>query len=92
MFSNIFSELPLLAQITDGSPSAVGLLVQHSIAAAVFSAIGLVVFGLAICLVNKVLPFSLRKEIEEDQNVAVAVIVGAMMIGISMIIAAAIQG
>lgn len=69
-----------------------GLLVQHLIAAVVFSAIGLVVFGLAIMIVNKVLPFSLRKEIEEDQNTAVAIIVGAMMIGISMIIAAAIQG
>lgn len=91
MLGNIFGPIPVFAAI-EGETSGMTLLVQHLIAAVVFSAIGLVVFGLAIKLVNKVLPFSLRKEIEEDHNTAVAIIVGAMMIGISMIIAAAIQG
>jgi uncharacterized membrane protein YjfL (UPF0719 family) len=43
-------------------------------------------------LANRLAPFSLRKELEEDQNTAVAIIIGAIMIGISIIIAAAIHG
>jgi hypothetical protein len=33
-----------------------------------------------------------RKEIEEDQNTALAVVIGAVIIGIAIVIAAAIQG
>jgi uncharacterized membrane protein YjfL (UPF0719 family) len=72
--------------------SALTILFQHLVAALVFSTIGIGVFALGIWIVAKVLPFSLRKELEEDHNTAVAIIVGAMLIGISMIIAAAIQG
>jgi uncharacterized membrane protein YjfL (UPF0719 family) len=36
-------------------------------------------------------PFSLRKEIEEDQNVALGVVLGAVVIGIAIIVAAAIR-
>jgi putative membrane protein len=36
------------------------------------------------------MPFSLRKEIEEDQNTALAIIIGSVIIGMSIIIAAAI--
>jgi uncharacterized membrane protein YjfL (UPF0719 family) len=34
----------------------------------------------------------LRKEIEEDQNVALGVVLGAVVIGIALIVAAAIRG
>jgi uncharacterized membrane protein YjfL (UPF0719 family) len=37
-------------------------------------------------------PFSVKKEIEDDQNNALAIIIGALIIGISIIIAAAING
>jgi hypothetical protein len=33
-----------------------------------------------------------RKEIEQDQNIALSVIIGSVMIGIAMIVAAAIHG
>lgn len=58
----------------------------------IFVAIGLIVFGLAFLLVVLVAPFSVKKEIEEDQNISLAVIIGSLIIGIAMIIAAAIQG
>jgi uncharacterized membrane protein YjfL (UPF0719 family) len=58
----------------------------------IFVLIGLVVFGIAFFVVVKASPFSVRKEIEEDQNMALAVIIGAMIIGIALIISAAIQG
>ena len=58
----------------------------------IFVAIGLVVFAIAFLIVVLVSPFSVKKEIEEDQNIALAIIIGALIIGIAMIIAAAIQG
>jgi len=50
------------------------------------------VFALAFFLMIKVTPFSVRKEIEEDQNTALAIIMAGVIIGISLIIAAAIGG
>jgi putative membrane protein len=58
----------------------------------IFVAIGLAVFAIAFLLVVLISPFSVKKEIEEDHNTALAIIIGALIIGIAMIIAAAIQG
>ena len=52
--------------------------------------VGLGLFGFGIWTMEKITPFSIRKEIEEDQNIALAVIIGSMFIGIAMIISAAI--
>jgi uncharacterized membrane protein YjfL (UPF0719 family) len=65
-------------------------LVRSLLSAAVFTLLGLLLFVVSVVVVSRFAPFSLRKEIEEDQNVAVGVMLGAMMIGISIIIAAAI--
>lgn len=62
------------------------------VSTAVFAGIGLAVFGIAFWLMVKITPFSVRKEIEEDQNVALAVIMAGVLIGISLIIAAAVSG
>ena len=58
----------------------------------VFVAIGLIVFAVAFLIVVLVTPFSVKKEIEDDQNVSLAVIIGSVIIGIAMIISAAIHG
>ena len=57
-----------------------------------FAAVGIVVFAAAFWLMQKLSPFSFHKEIEEDHNVAVGVIIAGVMIGIALIIAAAISG
>jgi putative membrane protein len=62
------------------------------ISTAVFAGIGLAVFGIAFWLMTKLAPFSVKKEIEEDQNTALAVIMAGVLIGISLIIAAAVSG
>ncbi len=59
---------------------------------AAFTVIGLALFGLAFFLMGKVTPFSLRKEIEEDQNIALAIVMASVIIGIAMIIVGAITG
>lgn len=62
------------------------------ISSGAFAALGIVVFALAFWLMTKIAPFSVRKEIEEDQNVALAVIMAGVIIGIALIVAAAIGG
>ena len=65
---------------------------EHLLAAIIFSLIGIAVLGVCFKLMSKLSPFSIKKEIEEDQNVALAVIMGAVIIGMSIIIGAAIVG
>ena len=58
----------------------------------IFSVLGLALFALAFWVIVKVTPFSIRKEIEEDHNVALAIIIASMIFGIAIIVAAAIVG
>ena len=57
-----------------------------------FSAIGIAVLFVAYFIVEKITPENTWKEIVENKNVAVAIVFGALIIGISMIISAAIHG
>jgi uncharacterized membrane protein YjfL (UPF0719 family) len=58
----------------------------------IFSVIGIAMFGLAFYVIEKISPFSTRKEIEEDQNTALAILIGSVIIGIAIIVASAIHG
>ena len=58
----------------------------------VFVVLGLIVFALAFLIIAKATPFSVRKEIEDDQNIALAIVIGAVILGSAIIIAAAIHG
>ncbi len=66
--------------------------IQQLLGALIYSLIGIGLFGLAFFIIVKVAPFSIRKEIEEDQNTALGIIIGAVIIGIALIISAAVQG
>ncbi|GIW82579.1 MAG: hypothetical protein KatS3mg105_4386 [Gemmatales bacterium] len=57
-----------------------------------FSLVGLVFFALAFWLMERLTPFSIHKEIEEDQNTALAIVLASVIIGIALIISAAIHG
>lgn len=82
----------LLAQDAGRSAATTSTMVDHLIPAIVFSAVGLVVLTLAIFITSKLMPLPFWKEIEEDQNTALGIMVGSIVIGISIIIAAAIHG
>ena len=91
MFGNyLVSTTAFLAQVE--SRGSLSLLGQHLLAAIIFSLVGIVVFFLCLLLIEKLAPFSIVKEIAEDQNEALGTIIGAMVLGISIIIAAAIVG
>lgn len=59
---------------------------------AIYTVFGLVVFLVTFMLIVKASPFSIRKEIEEDHNTALAIIIGGVILGIAIIIAAAVHG
>ncbi len=67
-------------------------LLEALVASALFAVVGLAVFLLAFWLITKITPFSIRKEIEEDQNTALGIIIAGVIIGVSLIIAAAVHG
>jgi len=58
----------------------------------VFSAIGIIVLLLSYVLLEKMTPENTWKEIVNNKNVALAIVFGAFIIGISIIISAAIHG
>jgi uncharacterized membrane protein YjfL (UPF0719 family) len=58
----------------------------------VFSLVGIILFALAFLIIVKIAPFSTRKEIEEDQNTALAILIGSVIIGIAVIVASAVHG
>ena len=58
----------------------------------VFSIIGILLFALAFWIIVKAAPFSVRKELEEDQNVALAIVIGSVIIGIALVVSAAVHG
>jgi putative membrane protein len=57
-----------------------------------YALVGIVIFVVSFVLVDKLTPGELWKDIVERQNVAVAIVAGAVAIGISSIIAAAVHG
>ena len=57
----------------------------------VFVLIGLIVFALAFLVIAKAAPFSVRKEIEDDQNIALAIVIASVILGSALIIAAAVH-
>ena len=82
----------ILASGVSAPVLAVAMDVGSILGALIYSLIGIVLFSIAFLVIVKIAPFSIRKEIEEDQNTSLGIIIGAVIIGISMIISAAVQG
>lgn len=57
-----------------------------------YSVIGIVVFVVGFVILDLLTPGKLWEEIEQKQNVAVAIFAGAVAIGLAIIVAAAIHG
>ena len=63
---------------------------EHLVLTLVYTGFGIVTFTVALIAMARFAPFSLHKEIEEDQNVAVGIVMGAILLGLAHIIAAAV--
>jgi putative membrane protein len=57
-----------------------------------FALIGVLIFWICFLIIDKLTPYKLWDEIVEKQNIALALVVAAMSLGISIIVAAAIHG
>ena len=57
----------------------------------VYALIGVLVFWACFRIIDKLTPYDLWQEIVEKQNMALGVVVAAMSLGISIIVAAAIH-
>jgi putative membrane protein len=68
-----------------------GIQVSNVVNAIVYAAIGIVVFAGAFLVIDKVTPYNLWKEIVQEHNTALALLLGAMSLGICIIIAAAVH-
>jgi hypothetical protein len=58
----------------------------------IFVALGLALFGAVFWLVAASLPFSLRKQLASVQNISVAVVLAAVILGLAIVVSAVTQG
>ena len=61
------------------------------IGSVVYALIGVMVFWVCFVIIDKLTPYHLWHELVEKQNVALALVVAAMCLGVSVIVAAAIH-
>ena len=57
----------------------------------IYAVLGIIIFSIAFIIIDKMTPYDLWKEICENRNTALAIMVGAMSIGVCIIIAAAVH-
>ena len=57
----------------------------------VYALLGIVIFISGFIIVDKLTPYDLWKQLVEEKNLALAIVVGATALGICIIIAAAIH-
>ena len=68
-----------------------GIQIGNVVNAVVYAAIGIFIFAAAFLVIDKVTPYNLWKEIVQEHNTALAILLGAMSIGICIIIASAVH-
>jgi uncharacterized membrane protein YjfL (UPF0719 family) len=61
------------------------------LSALLFALMGVLIFWVCFIIIDKITPYDLWGEIVEKQNMALGLVVGAMCLGISIIVAAAIH-
>jgi len=59
--------------------------------ALVFALLGILIFVIAFVVLDKLTPYHLWKEIVQEHNIALAILVGSLSMGICLIIAAAVH-
>ena len=81
-----------LAQAADPGVPGTSLLLYHLASVAIFSVVGIIVLVVCLLLMEWLTPYSIVKEIIDEHNTALAVVMGAVVLGMSLIIAASVVG
>jgi putative membrane protein len=58
----------------------------------IYAGVGIILCFLVYMLIDMMTPGHLAKQLAHEKNIALAIVVGAVMLGVSIIIAAAIHG
>ncbi|HZQ48381.1 MAG TPA: DUF350 domain-containing protein [Verrucomicrobiae bacterium] len=56
-----------------------------------YSAVGLAVFCLSFVVIDRVTPYNLWEQLIKEKNVALAIVIGCVSLGLCIIIAAAVH-
>ena len=59
--------------------------------ALIYAILGIAIFVFCFFLLDKMTPYHLWREINEEKNVALAILIGAISLGMCIIIAAAVH-
>lgn len=65
--------------------------IEYILSTLVYGVLGFVLFMLSLWLMEKLTPFSLEKKITEEGNIALAIVVAAVIISLGLIYSSAIQ-
>jgi uncharacterized membrane protein YjfL (UPF0719 family) len=71
---------------------AVVVNLDNLLASLVYSLVGLAVFVAGLFVFRLIMPFDVHKELEVDQNTALGIVMGCFILGLAIIVAAAISG
>lgn len=67
-------------------------LANDILAVVIYSLLGIVILAVALVIVDKMTPGTLWKELIEEHNTALAIVMGAVVIAFAIVISAAIVG
>lgn len=65
---------------------------QYIVPSLIYSLVGVIVLVTSFVVIEKIAPENLWKEIVEKQNIALAILAGAFMLSLAIIISSAIHG
>ena len=82
-----------LAQASEAAPETSRLLhlMDGVIGTLVYGLIGILLVVVGYKVFSWILPFDVKKELEEDHNVAVGILLAALVLGICLVVAASIH-
>lgn len=85
-------KVPLFAQEVSPQQAGGGAIfsLHHLLISIVYGLMGIALLIVGYYIFELVTPFSVKKELIEDQNIAIGVVMGAIILGMAIIIAAAI--
>jgi putative membrane protein len=64
---------------------------ENILNALIYALLGILIFVVVFLLIDKLTPYHLWREVVEDKNIALAILVGAVALGMCIIIAAAVH-
>lgn len=87
----VAAEAPAGANKESGMSIFAQVEIAEIVSTLVYSVIGIVVFMGTFFIVEKLTPFSIRKQLVEEKNVAIGIVMGALVLGIAMLISSSIS-